>query len=145
MFHFEYVASTEYYFKTLCYNYLMKRFVRVAPLVLMALAGFLLFALEQKLVGYVALTGSLFTAWLINKQMARDLSLVAIGVTIVSLVPVTTDISYLHMLQMGLAMIAAIAIPYFVSRYVYKDHLYDSRSDSRNRGTGPNGCTWGWS
>lgn len=89
----------------------------------MALSGFALFALEQRIGGYAALVLSLGLARLHSMQLVRDLSLVAIGVFIVSLVPVTTDISYGHMVQMGLAMIGAVAIPYAVSRYVYKDHL----------------------
>jgi hypothetical protein len=100
----------------------MKR-LNILPLALMALSGFLLFALEQKLTGYGALCLSLASAFFINRELLRDLSLVAIGVFIVSLVPVTTDISFEHMLQMGLAMTAAVALPYLVSRYVYKNHL----------------------
>lgn len=100
----------------------MKR-VNVIPPVLMALSGLLLFALEQKIAGYAVLLASLLAARLIDKELLRDLSLVAIGVFIVSLVPVTTDISFGHMLQMGLAMTAAVALPYLVSRYVYRDYL----------------------
>ena len=92
------------------------------PITLTALSALLLFAFEQKMAGYTAMASSLLLSYVVSKELARDLLLVAIGVFIVSLVPVTTDISYLHMFQMGLAMIAAVGIPYAISRFVYKDH-----------------------
>ncbi len=101
----------------------MVNLAKIMALVLMALAGLMLFAFELKPIGYLPLAASLLIAAVIDSRMLRDLSLVAIGVIIVSLVPVTTDISYGHMLQMGLAMIAAVGLPYVISRYVYKDYL----------------------
>lgn len=95
----------------------------IVPLILTSLAGLLLFGFEQKLPGYASLGAALASAYLIDKKFFRDLLLVAIGVFVVSLVPVTTDISYLHMFQMALAMTAAVGIPYAISRYAYKDHL----------------------
>lgn len=93
------------------------------PIALLALSGFLLFALEQKMAGYTAMVASLLLGRIVSHELGRDLILVAIGIFIVSLVPVTTDISYSHMIEMGLAMAAAVGIPYAISRYYYKDHL----------------------
>ena len=101
----------------------MKKLFVFLALVMISLSGLLLFALEQKMFGYGALLLSLLAANYASVQMLKDISLVAIGVFIVSLVPVTTDISVGHMVQMGLAMTAAVAIPYLISRFVYKDHL----------------------
>lgn len=91
-------------------------------LILMALAGLLIFGLEQKIPGYTSIAISLVAASRIDRKMLRDLSLVAIGLFSVSLVPITTDISFEHMAIMGSALVAAITIPYFISRYLYKDH-----------------------
>lgn len=96
--------------------------LQVVPLVLLSLSGLLLFAFEQKLGGYVALITALVSAYIIDRNLFKDVLLVAIGIFIVSLVPVTTDISYTHMAQMGVAMTAAVGIPYVISRFVYKDH-----------------------
>jgi membrane protease YdiL (CAAX protease family) len=41
---------------------------------------------------------------------------------VMSLVPITTDVSDAHMVTMGTAMALAVAIPYAVSRWVYQDH-----------------------
>jgi hypothetical protein len=45
-----------------------------------------------------------------------------VGLTAMSLVPITTDISTEHMVVMGTAMVLAVGIPYSVSRFVIKDH-----------------------
>ncbi len=91
-------------------------------LALIALSAFLLFALEKRLAGYgtlvLALAGSAYT----SRAMLRDISLVVLGLIIISLVPITTDISFSHMALMGIALGLAVGLPYVISRYVYKDY-----------------------
>lgn len=96
--------------------------IKIVPLILLSLSGVLLFAFEQKIAGYLLLSLGLVSSSIIDTRLFRDMTLVSIGIFIVSLVPVTTDISYSHMLQMGLAMTAAVGVPYVISRYIYKDH-----------------------
>lgn len=96
--------------------------IKIVPLILLSLSGVLLFAFEQKIAGYLLLSLGLVSSSIIDTKLFRDMTLVSIGIFIVSLVPVTTDISYSHMLQMGLAMTAAVGVPYVISRYIYKDH-----------------------
>ncbi|SDH57776.1 hypothetical protein SAMN04488693_101627 [Arthrobacter subterraneus] len=103
---------------------------RVLPLLSAALvsgSGFLLFALEQRLFGYLALAAALATAYFTRRPISgnplfRDLLLLAIGLVIISAVPITTDISFSHMMIMGAAMILAVGVPYSLSRFVFKDH-----------------------
>jgi membrane protease YdiL (CAAX protease family) len=98
---------------------------RVLPVLSAALvsaSGFLIFALEQRLIGYLALAVALITAYFTGKALFRDLLLLAIGLLIISAVPITTDISFSHMAIMGTAMIFAVAVPYLLSRFVFKDH-----------------------
>lgn len=94
----------------------------VLPILILSLSGFTIFAAEQTLLGYLLILLALTIALFITKTFFRDTSLVAIGIVMVSLVPITTDISYSHMVAMAIAMTAAIAVPYLLSRYVYKDH-----------------------
>ncbi len=93
----------------------------VAALALVV-SGLLVFALELKPAGFVALAISVAAGFAASRSLGRDLVLVAAGVTVMGLVPVTTDISFEHMLVMGAGMTAAIAVPYLVSRFVYRDH-----------------------
>lgn len=91
-------------------------------LILVAVSGFVMFALEYKLAGYAILAAALLTASTIDRRLLRDLSLIAVAMLLISSVPITTDISYEHLLTMGLALSLAIALPYLLSRYVYGDH-----------------------
>ena len=85
-------------------------------------SGFTLFALEQQLIGYGLLLLSTLGALFVSKKLAKDLSLIAIGLFIMGFVPINTDISYEHMLVMGVAMAVIVTLPYLISRYLYKDY-----------------------
>lgn len=91
-------------------------------LIPMSLGGLLLFALELRLAGYVAIAFSLLAASQLSRQLLRDLSLIALGLIAMSAVPINTDISYQHMALMGAAMTVAVVVPYLVSRHLYRDH-----------------------
>ena len=96
--------------------------LRLIPSALVSLSGFVLFVLEQGTAGYGVLALALVLAAFIDRSLLRDLALIAAGLVAISLVPITTDISTEHMLVMGTAMILAVAIPYSVSWFVFKDH-----------------------
>ena len=96
--------------------------LRVVPAAMVSLAGFVLFALDQSLPGYALLAAALAVAAFVDRLLFRDLALIAAGVAIISAVPITTDVSTSHMLVMGSAMIAAVGIPYAVSRFATKEH-----------------------
>lgn len=89
--------------------------------VLLATSGVLLFAFELRPAGYAVLAAAIVTGFLTSRGLGRDLVLIAVGIIIMSLVPITTDISIGHMVEMGAAMIAAVALPYLGSRYLYKE------------------------
>ena len=92
------------------------------PSTLTALAGFLLFAVQQTAAGYAVLAVALAVAALTNRRLLRDISLIALGLLIISAVPISTDISTGHMALMGAAMAAAVGVPYALSRWVFRDH-----------------------
>ena len=96
--------------------------LKLLPSALVSLSGFVLFVLEQRFAGYGLLALGLVLAGFIDRALLRDLALITAGLVAISLVPITTDISTGHMVVMGTAMILAVGIPYFVSRFVFKDH-----------------------
>lgn len=95
---------------------------RIAPLLVFVASGVAIFAFEQRILGYAGIAVSLVIAFLIDRSLFRDQLLVGLGVVIMSLVPITTDISWEHMLIMGSAMIVAVGAPYAISRWVFRDH-----------------------
>ncbi len=58
----------------------------------------------------------------LDRRLGRDLALIAVGLAVMSAVPVTTDVTDEHMVTMGTAMVLAVALPYLGSRYVLRDH-----------------------
>ena len=94
----------------------------VVPAALVSASGFLLFAWQDRLSGFLLLAAALAVAGFISRRLLVDLALIGVGLTAMSLVPITTDISTEHMVVMGTAMVLAVGIPYSVSRFVTKDH-----------------------
>lgn len=96
--------------------------LNVVPAALIACAGFLIFVLEQRLIGYFILAAALAGAFFLERQLFKDLMLLVLGLVIISAVPITTDISFSHMAIMGTAMALAVTLPYVLSRFVFRDH-----------------------
>ncbi|MEK7557112.1 MAG: CPBP family intramembrane glutamic endopeptidase, partial [Patescibacteria group bacterium] len=54
---------------------------------------------------------------------ARHIFLVCVSLAFLGIVPISTGVSYLNFARMGAALLAALVIPYVVSRYIYGDYL----------------------
>ncbi|MGW9268936.1 CPBP family intramembrane glutamic endopeptidase [Microbacterium sp. K35] len=54
-------------------------------------------------------------------SLTRDLSLIAVGMLIVSVIPLAAELDNLAMLRFTLALGGAVAVPYLISRFVYRD------------------------
>jgi hypothetical protein len=96
--------------------------LNVIPATLVSASGFLLFAREDRVSGFLLLAAALILAAMLSRRLVIDLALIGVGLTAMSLVPITTDISTEHMAVMGTAMVLAVGIPYAVSRFLTKDH-----------------------
>ena len=94
----------------------------VLPAALLSASGFVLFALENRPAGFTLLAAALVVAAFLSRRLLVDLALIAVGLTAMSLVPITTDISTGHMAVMGTAMVLAVGIPYTVSRFITREH-----------------------
>lgn len=94
----------------------------VLPAALLSASGFVLFALENRPAGFTLLAAALVVAAFLSRSLLIDLALIAVGLTAMSLVPITTDISTGHMAVMGTAMVLAVGIPYTVSRFITREH-----------------------
>ncbi len=113
----------------------------LVPAVLLAASGVVIFGLEARPAGYGLLAASLAVAAVLHRPALRDLCLIAGGLVVMSLQPVTTDISWSHMLTMGTAMVVAVAGPYAVSRFVFGDHAIRFPVATGRRWTR---FEWGW-
>ncbi|MEO7374412.1 MAG: CPBP family intramembrane glutamate endopeptidase, partial [Terrimesophilobacter sp.] len=96
---------------------------KLPPAMLLSGSAVLLFGFESDVAGYSVLAAGLITALVVDREFARHVALIAIGLVIISAVPLNADLSIRHMLLMGGALALAVVVPYAISRFGYRDHL----------------------
>ena len=103
------------------------------PAVLLSASAPLMFAFRgasvlQTVAAYTLLVAALVIAWLFDRAsrtegLFRDLFLIAVGMVIVSTVSVEADIGWGNFFLLGFVLAAAVAVPYLISRFVFKDYV----------------------
>lgn len=88
---------------------------------LLVVAAIFMIPLQQKAPGYATLLAGLALLPLADKRYIRHVSLVFLSVGILGSAPIDTRIDFWHFVEMGLPLTLAIAVPYLVMRYVYKE------------------------
>ena len=104
--------------------------VRLVPALLVCLAAPAFFVLLTPWLGWILLAAGVGTAALLERRevaasapsLTRDLSLIAIGMLIVSVIPLKAELDDAAMVRFTLALGGAVLVPYLVSRFVYRDH-----------------------
>ncbi len=99
------------------------------PAALVCLAAPAFFVLMVPWLGWTLLAAGLAIAALIERRrivasapsLTRDLSLIAIGLLIVSAIELKAELDNAAMLRFTLALGGAVVVPYVVSRWVYRD------------------------
>ena len=105
------------------------RWPKLPPSVLVVLAAPAFFVAEWTWLGWILLAAGLVWAWLLERgevtasdpSLTRDLSLIAVGMLIVSAIPLAAELDNLAMLRFTLALGGAVVVPYLISRFVYRD------------------------
>jgi len=100
----------------------------LVPAALLSSSAVFLFSLRLPLPGYMLVAVALAAAWFtdsrkLSEGLAKDLLLIASGMVIVSTISVEADISWGNFFLMGFVLSAAVAVPYALSRFVFKDRL----------------------
>jgi len=117
---------------------------RLAPAMLVCLAAPAFFVVRIPWLGWALLAAGLLVALLLERggsagaegveipdaaatgirhpSLVRDLSLIAIGLLIVSAIPLEAQLDNLAFLRFAVALGGAVAVPYVISRWVYRDH-----------------------
>ncbi|WP_091502795.1 CPBP family intramembrane glutamic endopeptidase [Microbacterium sp. cf332] len=101
------------------------------PALLVCLAAPAFFVLLLPWLGWGLLIAGLVTAlgvdrWRVGEperpSLLRDLSLIALGLVVVSLIDLKAELDNLAMVRFTLALGGAVLLPYLVSRFIYRDH-----------------------
>ncbi|MBB2976258.1 membrane protease YdiL (CAAX protease family) [Microbacterium endophyticum] len=106
--------------------------MRLIPALLVCAAAPAFFVLRVPWLGWVLIALSLAGAWWVDRRakttdatghpsLLRDLSLIAIGLLIVSAIDLAAELDNLAMLRFTLALGGAVVVPYAVSRFIYRD------------------------
>ncbi len=119
----------------------------LVPALLVCLAAPAFFVLRIPWLGWVLLAAGMLVAYLVRSRtdaeaeaarasvstapeaaptrtpsLVRDLSLICIGLLIVSLIDLKAELDNLAFLRFGLALGGAVVVPYVISRFVFRDH-----------------------
>lgn len=97
---------------------------RVAPAVGVAASAFLLFGLQLAGWGHALLLASLVAAWLVDRELGRDLTLVGVGLAIVSTTSVEADVEWGRFFAIGTALTLALVVPFAIDRWVFRRTAY---------------------
>jgi hypothetical protein len=121
--------------------------VAIVPALLVCLAAPAFFVLLTPWLGWLLLAAGLGVAVALERgrvtasgpSLTRDLSLIAVGLLIVSSVPLKAELDNAAMIRFTLALGGAVVVPYVLSRWVYRDHAirFPWRGGGRWR-------TWQW-
>lgn len=141
----------------------------VVPALLVCAAAPAFFVLETAWLGWALLALGIAGAWIIERRrpgaadqtvsmgarresaraigvsrqpsLTRDLSLIALGMLIVSVIPLAAELDNLAMLRFTLALGGAVAVPYVVSRFVFRDRAISFPWRAHKRW---GRLQWGW-
>jgi hypothetical protein len=116
--------------------------IGLVPALVVCLAAPAFFVLRITWLGWALLALGMLLAWLLrgplnagtkaavaattdvprSPSLIRDLSLIAIGMLIVSVIPLKAELDNWAMVRFTLALGGAVVVPYVISRYVYRDY-----------------------
>lgn len=140
---------------------------RLAPAVLVCLAAPAFFVAEGAWLGWVLLAVGVGAAWFVERRwpveppavrigarlkraqdvtasapsLTRDLSLIAVGMLIVSVIPLAAELDNMAMLRFTLALGGAVLVPYLISRFFYRDRAISFPWRTHKRW---GRLQWGW-
>lgn len=99
--------------------------MRLLPAIGVSLSAFVLFALRPAMpqltpLGLGILAVSLLAGILIDRELGRDLSLIGIGIAIVSTTSVEADVTWPSFVRIGLVLGLAVLTPFLLDRFVLR-------------------------
>ncbi|GAA2560364.1 CPBP family intramembrane glutamic endopeptidase [Pseudonocardia hydrocarbonoxydans] len=107
--------------------------VRPLAAALVSVSAVFLFGLQDRPVGYAVLAAGLVVAAAVDRALLRHLLLIAAGLVIISSMSLEADLSDAGMLRFTVTLTAAVAVPYAISRWVYREDVIKFPVGTGNR------------
>ena len=86
----------------------------------MSFAALMLFGLQLGGVGHAVLAAAVLGAFAIDRALGKDLTLIAVGIAIVSMTSVEADLAWPRFITIGTVLTLAVTVPFLLDRYVYR-------------------------
>ncbi len=127
---------------------------KLIPALAVCLAAPVLFVVQIVWLGWILLALAVASAVLVDRRngvalarsdepsIARDISLVAAGQFIVSLIPLHAELDDAAFVRFTLALGGAVVVPYVISRFVYRDRAISFPGAAADAGPGGSGPGW---
>ncbi len=96
---------------------------RLLAAALVSVSAVPLFGLQERLLGYAVLLAGLVVAAVVDRGLFRHLLLIAAGLVVVSTMSLEADLSDAAMVRFAVTLTAAVALPYAISRWVYREDV----------------------
>ncbi len=97
--------------------------VRLLAAALVCGSAILLFAVHVRPLAYVPLALGVALGLVVDRVLGRDLLAVAVGMAIVSSIPLAADLSDAAIVRFAVALSLAVVVPYVLSRHVFGDDV----------------------
>ena len=94
--------------------------LKLLPAAIVVTSAIPLFGFENRFVGYPWLAIGLIVAYFVDRELTRDLGIIAAGLIIVSSVSVKANISWPNFFVLGLVLSLAVAVPFVIDRFVFR-------------------------
>src|SRR5438046_616057 len=101
----------------------MQKLIHALSIIFLAFSAVILIALQVKTFGWIILAVGLLITLFSSKQFRKDISLIYLSLGFLGIAPISTDVGAQHFFIMGLLLFLAVFVPYFVTRFFYKNHL----------------------
>ncbi|SDT05085.1 CAAX protease self-immunity [Microterricola viridarii] len=96
---------------------------KLLPAALVCGSAVLLFGVQIPLAGYTVLLLGVASAWIVDRTLFRDLLLIALGLVIISTISLEANIDYPNMALFAVVLGSAVAVPYLVQRFAYRERV----------------------
>lgn len=104
-------------------NSKIQRLFEYLNILFLCAAGIVLVGLQEKPGGWFIVVAGILLLLLCRREFAKHILLIYLSLGILGLTPINTNIDPLHVSVMGATLLAALTLPYIISKYIYKDNI----------------------
>lgn len=99
----------------------MRDYFKYLILLLFLITAVVLIPLEMKLLGWILLGITVVLLLFCEKHFRNDMILVAVTLGLLGIADISTDLSYAHLITLGIPFTLVVVVPYYVTRKWYKE------------------------